>query len=255
MSRTHLTTEEAAASGWLTMAQLKAKKLQPKHGAHFKTVRQGHSDYRIYDPEQAEPYQAKTPPSVLLRRQVRDTARDILKTNPVLIDTETTGLGDDAEVIEISIIDVNGLVLFSSLVQCQGEIHAAASQVSGITHADLTGQPTWPEIHAQIAAIIADRDVVMYGAEFDDRLMQQTAQRHGLDLPAYRSHCAMRLYAQWWQQEGKEKGQWRWQRLSNAALQCGYTPDHSHRATSDCMTTLAIMKYVAKGKFRRTWPA
>ena len=45
------------------------------------------------------------------------TARAWLDADPLILDTETTGLGDDAEVIEVSVIDAHGQVLLDTLVR------------------------------------------------------------------------------------------------------------------------------------------
>ena len=60
-------------------------------------------------------------------------ARAILEDHPLYLDTETTGLHNSAEVIELGIVDDDGNVLFDELVRPRGKIDPAAGRVHGIT--------------------------------------------------------------------------------------------------------------------------
>ena len=51
--------------------------------------------------------------------------------NCAILDTETTGLYDDAEIVEISIIDENGGVLLDTLVKPLKPIPAEATAIHG----------------------------------------------------------------------------------------------------------------------------
>lgn len=50
----------------------------------------------------------------------KDKIRGILREQAVILDTETTGITSDARVIELTIIDIAGNVLFSSLFNTGG---------------------------------------------------------------------------------------------------------------------------------------
>jgi len=76
------------------------------------------------------------------RRNAIQEARALLETNPVYLDTETTGMHLSAEVIEIGVIDDQANVLFDSLVRPRGKIDPAAGRVHGITAEMLEGAPT-----------------------------------------------------------------------------------------------------------------
>lgn len=92
------------------------------------------------------------------------TARAWLEVDPLILDTETTGLGDDAEVIEVSVIDARGEVLLDTLVRPSGQIPAEASAIHGITDADVATAPTWAEVHERLVELVAGRMVIAYGA-------------------------------------------------------------------------------------------
>ena len=67
--------------------------------------------------------------------------------NCAILDTETTGLYDDAEIVEISIIDENGGVLLDTLVKPLKPIPAEATAIHGITNEMVATAPTWVAIH------------------------------------------------------------------------------------------------------------
>lgn len=172
-----------------------------------------------------------------------------LEANALILDTETTGLGDDAEVIEIAVIDCTGEILLDTLVRPSGPVPAEAAGIHGITDAMLAGAPTWSEIHDRFCALVRGRQVVAYNRDFDTRVLAQTARRYALPLPVEidpsvvdRMHCAMQAYAAFRGEWSEEKGCYRWQKLSAAAEQQGVTVGNAHRALGDCVMTLGIIR-------------
>lgn len=176
-------------------------------------------------------------------------ARRWLENKVLILDTETTGLGDDAEVCEISVIDTEGNVLFDEVVRPTVPIGRKAMQVHGIRNMDIKNHPSFADIYDRLKAIIEGRDVVVYNASYDERLLAQSAEAHGLEAISARFDCAMLAYAEWYGEPShKERGAYRWQKLEKAAAQNGITPTQpAHRALSDCRTTLDVIRAMAKG--------
>ena len=188
-----------------------------------------------------------------VREAISRQARAWLEANALILDTETTGLGDDAEVVELALIDCTGAVLLDTLVRPSGPVPAEAAAIHGITDAMLAGAPTWSEIHARFCDLVEGRQVVIYNREFDVRVIRQTAHRYGLPAPqgfdleldGSAVHCAMQAYAGFHGEWSEEKGQYRWQRLSAAAAQQGVTVTNAHRALGDCLMTLGVVRAMA----------
>jgi len=176
-----------------------------------------------------------------------------LEANALILDTETTGLGDDAEVVELALIDCAGAVLLDTLVRPSGPVPAEAAAIHGITDAMLAEAPTWSAIHARFCDLVEGRQVVIYSREFDTRVISQTARRYGLPAPQGFDlvldhgpiHCAMQAYARFRGEWNAEKGQYRWQKLSAAAQQQGVTVTNAHRALGDCLMTLGVVRAMA----------
>jgi len=114
----------------------------------------------------------------------------------VYLDTETNGLNDEAEIIQIGVINDNGSVLIDTLIQCQGDIPTEVSAINGITKNDLSCAPTFPQVFDKICETLKNAEVVLiYNAEFDLRLLKQTSKRYGLQMPDFNASCVMLGYA------------------------------------------------------------
>jgi len=156
----------------------------------------------------------------------------------VYLDTETTGLGENAEIIQIGIIDENGKVLIDTLVQCQNEIPFSATKIHGIEKEDLVNAPTWPEIHKEVCDILKDaEDVFIYNAEYDTRLLEQTTARYNLKLPKFNSYCVMEEYAFFYNNEVWEKLVWACKKLN-----VDINGIEAHSAVGDCEMTRRLHK-------------
>ncbi|MGP2470698.1 3'-5' exonuclease [Yersinia sp. 2540 StPb PI] len=175
-------------------------------------------------------------------------AKKWLKDNCLILDTETTGLGNDAEIIEISIIDCSGKVLLNTLIKPRNSIPAEATAIHGITNEMVAAAPTWRDIHWQLMALIHTKTLVIYNIDFDVRLILQTAGINGCGFGSLElnAECAMHNYAEYYGQWDEKRNKFKWQKLVNAAEQQGVIIEGTpHRALSDCKTTLGIIRAMA----------
>ena len=90
----------------------------------------------------------------------------------VVLDTETTGLypGLGHRIVEIGAIRLENwqeVGQVSSLIQPGRKMDPKASSVSGITDADLQGQPTFAQVADGLLALLDGALVVAHNAEFD----------------------------------------------------------------------------------------
>lgn len=177
-----------------------------------------------------------------------EKARQLLaqeKTPICLIDTETTGLDTGAEICEIAVIDSRGNPLLNTLVKPSRRIPADVVKIHGITNEMVANSPCWNQIHHQFCNIVQNRKVLIYNADYDIRLIHQTAAIYRLTKPVMQSECIMLLYAQYCGEWNTYRADWKWQKLTHAASQCGVRVQGAHRALGDCMMTLAVLKSMA----------
>jgi DNA polymerase III subunit epsilon len=165
-------------------------------------------------------------------------AAALLTESPLFLDTETTGIDDNAEPVEVAVIDSAGVVLFESLVRPCGTIPADAQAVHGLSDIDVMHAPAWPEIAAAIGPLLAGRLVISHHAAFDHRIISQACTRHNLSPILYRTGCTMELL------EGINGG--RWPSLDTAAALVGTTRvGQSHRARADAETCRQVLLALA----------
>ncbi len=129
-------------------------------------------------------------------RAVTWAYRVLASSRMVIMDTETTGLGVADEIVEIALLTSRNQVLFDSLIRPSIPIPAVATAVHQLDDRAVAHAPTWPKIHDRVVALLQHKVVVTYNAEFDRRLIAQTAARYGLPpLQPARWICAMKAYA------------------------------------------------------------
>lgn len=102
-----------------------------------------------------------------------------------VVDTETTGIGDSDQVMDIAIVSVNSETKdetwrWSSLIRPGVPCALEARAVHHITDAMVAGMWTWPEMMAQrgLEEFDVDSVFVAHNADFDLRMIRQT----GTDL-------------------------------------------------------------------------
>lgn len=165
-------------------------------------------------------------------------ARSLLEREDwVILDTETTGLSQIDEIIQIAIIAHDGSVLLDTLVRPIQPISAAAIAIHGITNTTLEEAPSFPEIYKEFKAAISEKTMVIYNASFDQRLLNQTIKKYHLpqiEINPEQVACAMLQYSAW-KGEIWSDGNYKWQKL----------PGGDHTALGDCKATLDLIKKMA----------
>ena len=160
----------------------------------------------------------------------------------LILDTETTGLGPDAEVIEFAILHPDGKPWVSQRLRPSGTVSTAASAVHGITEEVLVLCPTYREVHDYLKRIFDGRLIVIYNEAYDTRLFQQTARVWNLETPIQQSDDAMIQYSKFCGSWNDYRGDWRWQKLPALPGQ------RAHSALADCRSTLAVIRQMAEAK-------
>lgn len=185
-------------------------------------------------------------PNYRHERESIDWARAVLEQADqyVILDTETTGVTNDDEVIQLGVIDPTGAVLLDHLIRPARKkyIPRQATQIHGITMAMLQDRPHYTEIAGLLQSIVQGRTIVTYNADFDRRLVSQTADfSGGFVPPASAWQCAMLQYAQFVGEWDDYRNKYRWHKLRGG----------DHTAVGDCQATLARIREMAGAKRRK----
>ena len=178
-------------------------------------------------------------------------ARRLLELDLVIFDTETTGLGPDAEIVEVAALKVDGTVLLDTLVKPRQFIPPEATAVHGITDADAAGSPPIEAVLPRIRG--RDQHLASYNLAFDERLIRRSLDLGGPAagswyLPAEQSHCIMEIYARYHGAWSDYHHSYTFQSLGNALAQCGLEFEgQPHRAMTDARAAAALLRYMAYG--------
>ena len=184
---------------------------------------------------------------VLVRKEAIREAQRLWQANPLYLDTETTGIGPAAEVIEVGVVDNQGQVLYSSLVRPRGVIEPEALRVHNIQPEVVATAPGWQHVWPELRTVLAGSLVGAYNSDFDLRLIKQSLQRAWLrwDLPYSSFFCIMKLYARFAADWNPERRSYRWHSLDAAGKQAGLALLNTHRAVDDARLARALLQYMA----------
>lgn len=182
------------------------------------------------------------------RLAAQQVARTELDRRPIYLDTETTGLDDADEIVDICLLEADGSVLLDSLVKPTRNISTAATAVHGLRDADLASAPNWAEVWPQVRAALDGRRVAVYNAAFDLKMMARSHRAHGLrwSYPDHDFVCVMLLYAQFRGDWNPQRRSYRWQGLEAAGRQCGIPLPNAHRARADALLARAVLHHMAR---------
>jgi DNA polymerase-3 subunit epsilon len=170
----------------------------------------------------------------------------IARRNWVVLDTETTGLDKPAEICQIAIVDgPTGQVLIDTFVNTVRPIPPAATAIHGIENGDVVDAPKWIELIAELKSILQGKDVVVYNAVYDRKLMHWSDEAAGLEHIEWKAlgawYCAMEAYAEHHGEINSFYGSYKWQKLSDAMRQQGLPVSDAHSALGDALMTRTLV--------------
>jgi DNA polymerase III epsilon subunit-like protein len=181
------------------------------------------------------------------RRRAIKVAAMLLTEDTYFIDTETTGVDQLAEVIAVGVVDNLGNPQLDTLVRPQNLAAAEATfEIHGISQLALCTAPQPMDVMRQLCSLLDARLLVAYNAEFDVRLLHQTARLNDLVAPLpIGVHDAMMLYAEFAGKWDAPKQRFQAVKLTDAADELGIKWTEAHNAMADAMTLQAIVESMA----------
>ena len=173
-------------------------------------------------------------------------ADKIFAQDPIFLDTETTGLYRNSEVVEVGVVDRNGEELFESLVRPTTEIPAAATAVHGITNQMVARAPGWGSVWPRLSKILEGRVICIYNAPFDTRLLRQSTERQKMTWAPIGAEvcCVMQMYRQFYPSLGNGKA--KKYSLESACRQFDIDVHQTHGALADARLTAQVFESIAR---------
>lgn len=176
----------------------------------------------------------------------------------LILDTETTGLDYSAEIVEISIIDSNGVILLDELIKPTKTLSEEVIKIHGITNEMLENKPTFDQLYNRVIDILKDNTCYIYNKSYDTRLLIQSSQLYNKVFSVNTDFkCAMLEYAKW---NGIKtmRGDYKWIKLVDAYERVIFeinkekTTLTAHRALSDCFMTLEVINFLKAQNAQQT---
>ena len=167
--------------------------------------------------------------------------RKLLSEDTVFIDTETTGLEKDSEIIELTILDVAGNILFNQFIKPQRPIAEEAIAIHGITNAMVADAPNFEYFVPELQKIFSGKNVVAHNVKYDKkRLAYEFERTNSLPLPDVKSwNCTMLMNVHSQNQK--------WPKLSELAEEHGIRFDgKAHRSYADAEVCRKILHSIAQ---------
>ena len=164
----------------------------------------------------------------------------------IVLDTETTGLNAaEDELLQVSIIDNEGTVLFDSYIRpTQHTEWAEAERVNHITPEMVDNSPTIEEVMPEINDILKRYDkIVGYNLKFDKAFLEN----NGAEFLNAEYADVMKMFAPIYGEWNDQRGSYKWQKLTTAADYYGYDwSEHkeAHNSLGDCYATLHVYKEI-----------
>lgn len=174
-------------------------------------------------------------------------ALEVLDQKPVYLDTETTGLKTTDEIVEISIIDHDGSVIFSSFVKPSQQIPGDAEIIHGITNTMVSGAKTWPYLWGtEIRSLLFGRLIAAYNSPFDQRMMEQSMLRYKVPWREKMKFLdVMTLFSEYRGEWDPIRNSMRMFKLEDAGAFFNIPLPNAHRSTADALLTRAVLHCIA----------
>ncbi len=169
-----------------------------------------------------------------------DTYKYFGLTDFVIIDTETTGLKDEDEVVELSVVSNTGDELYHSYFYPTKEVDPGAAKVNHLSKSKLEGNPKLDEAEwKKISAAIDGKCIVGHNIPFDVRLTLQTLAKNGVDVESAKKTLGNIVDTM---DIAKKFISSKSYSLNNLTTLIGITREEQHDSTDDCRMTLEFIK-------------
>jgi len=152
----------------------------------------------------------------------------------LIIDTETVGSGSLVEIVEVALGDIDGRIVFHSLVHPIFNSLPRSTKKQRFDRAEFRHAPEWPAIWPELEAMLKGKLLIAYNAAFDRRALAAMCARHRHTSPERGWRCAMQLVRQ-------TMGTKRSPTLEEACAHCG-VEGGTHRAAKDVEATARLLK-------------
>ena len=184
-----------------------------------------------------------------VKRTIPEIENKVKQHKGIVIDTETTGLNPKKdELLQVSIIDIDGNVLFNSYFKPKATSWTSAERVNGISPEMVENAPKISEKIKEINEIVYNSETIIgYNTDFDLSFLYY----NGLILSENTKFIdVMTRFAEIYGEWSDYFGDYKWQKLITAADYYNYDwnshLENAHNSLADCYATLYIYQQIQK---------
>lgn len=152
---------------------------------------------------------------------------------PLILDLETTGLGGQAEPVEIAVLAADETVVFTSLIRPSRGSGKLAQTIHCIPPGDLESARPFAVVAEEISKVLAGATVFAFNADFDRAVLERAFRRVGRPLPDIEWSCALDAY---------ERARGVRCSLAAACQAEGIAVSTLHRAEADALLTVKLLR-------------
>jgi len=158
----------------------------------------------------------------------------------VVFDCETSGLDEDAVIIEMAVTDFSGNIILDTKIRPTQlrVIPSDATNIHGITMNDLLDAPTFKRMRKKLEKVFRKKKVIAYNWEFTSRILYQTILQDDTFLIKYSPEDVIYRYAEFIGDWMDSKKDYAFHRL----------PHSQHHAASDCQAIIKVIHEMAQAK-------
>ena len=169
--------------------------------------------------------------------------------NKIILDLETTGIREDDEIIQLSIIDLEGKTLFNEYIKPQVvEEWDDAYKIHKISKEMLEDKKNIEEYRQKIQKILNNTTYIIgYGIDFDYKLLK----RQGFNIDHIKKVDISEYFKYLYRKILKDVNAKR-PKLIECASFYGFKGDNYHDSLTDCMATLYSYKAMYKDLLKET---
>lgn len=181
-----------------------------------------------------------------------DYAQEILRNQAMFLDTETTGLSEHDEIVEVALITTNNKELLNNIVKPTRPIPAVATEIHGITN-ERTRLPDaldWYRASSLMRKHASSFPIAIYNAVFDLKMLKQTDAFHRIDhhrpkhvydiMELANRHFHKHLTWDYYQSRFKRLSLVKCCELAGIEFE-----GKAHTALADAKATLELVKFIA----------
>ncbi len=185
------------------------------------------------------------------RQRVLREARAIVQAGHYVgLDTETTGLQDKDQIVSWAIVGSDGEVMGQGLVKATVPISESALATHRIREEHLVDAPGFGEAWAAMKPLLAGNSVLIYGVDYDIRLLKQSGAAFGVPLEGLdesRCYCVSEAYASFrGEPDRKPERRYRRHKLVEACAAQGIALNEAHDAAADARATVQLLQALAQ---------